>query len=227
MSALRKYYAGISDTLLGRLYAQAILDIRHEEMRKEDEEGNRYQGKRIRDLPIHLSRELATRLQAIAGTQKEVESVFYGFDDTGTTAAEGRKQRTYVSGARAMSMSRAREALSVMEWMAFLIDSDNLRIESACWTVRLDAIDAVRPIIKEARRRKTAFNRQRLPKELACFRAHLEHGVEVENRESLEKLAWFIESDRTRLESALRKLGRSVGDLERAVGLALGTNLSH
>lgn len=53
----RSGYASMTDQALCGLLVHAILDIRKDEMRKEDAEGNRDQGacKRVRDLPLHVS----------------------------------------------------------------------------------------------------------------------------------------------------------------------------
>ncbi|HDR9482866.1 TPA: hypothetical protein QDC20_005987 [Burkholderia aenigmatica] len=222
----------MTDQALSGLLVHAILDIRKDEMRKEDDEGNRDQGacKRVRDLPLHVSRELAMRLQAIAGTQRDVESLFYGYDDTGMTAAEGRKQRAYVSD-RAMPMSRARHALGTLAWMAFLAGSDELLREIFSWEARLDAIEAARPILKGLGRRKISLTHgsagKAAAKALARFRAQLEYAVAHEYRESQVNLAHFVEHDRLRLDRHMSQFGRSIGDLEQAVGLSFGTNLAH
>jgi hypothetical protein len=79
-------YARLSEKALAWLYVRSHLDIRKDEMRTEDEEGNKGGGlcKRLHDLPLHVSQAFACRLKEIAGTQKEVERRFYGFDDTFT-----------------------------------------------------------------------------------------------------------------------------------------------
>ncbi|KGD43599.1 hypothetical protein DP44_5286 [Burkholderia pseudomallei] len=228
----RSGYASMTDQALSGLLVHAILDIRKDEMRKEDAEGNRDQGvcKRVRDLPLHVSQELAMRLQAIAGTQRDVESLFYGYDDTGVTAAEGRKQRAYASD-RAMPMSRARHALGTLAWMAFLAGSDELLGEIFGWEARLDAIEAARPLLKGLRRRKVALTHgaagKIAAKTLTRFRVQLEHTAAREVRESQVKLARFVEHGRLRLDRHLSQFDRSIGDLEQAAGLSFGTNLAH
>lgn len=228
----RSSYASMTDQALSGLLVHAILDIRKDEMRKEDDEGNRDQGacQRVRDLPLHVSQELAMRLQAIAGTQRDVESLFYGYDDTGVTAAEGRKQRAYASD-RAMSMARARHALSTAAWMALLSGSNELLHEIFGWEIRLDAIEAARPLLKGLGRRKVALTHgaagKVTAKTLTRFRAQLEHTAAREVRESQVKLAHFVEHDRLRLDRHLSKFDRSIGDLEQAAGLSFGTNLAH
>lgn len=228
----RSGYASMTDQALSGLLVHAILDIRTDEMRKEDDEGNRDQGgcQRVRDLPLHVSQELAMRLQAIAGTQRDVESLFYGYDDTGVTAAEGRKQRAYASD-RAMSMARARQALSTAAWMALLAGSNALLHEIFGWEARLDAIEAARPLLKGLRRRKVALTHgaagKVTAKTLTRFRVQLEHTAARAVRESQVKLARFVEHDRLRLDRHLSQFDRSIGDLEQAAGLSSGTNLAH
>jgi len=220
-------YAKMPEQALAMLFADAVRDIRKDELRKVDEEDP---CKRIRDLPLHVSQELALRLWLIAGTQKEVERLFYGFEDTGKTAAEGRKQREYEYSSP-MPMLRARMAICSWAWGAFLTDNNDWRLEIAYWHSRLDAIEAARPILKGLKRRKVALTHERAKKAtaktLATFRARLERAAELEDGENLLGLMRLIESDRARLEHHVNQFGRTVGHLEHASGLSYGTNLSH
>ncbi|WP_186151653.1 hypothetical protein [Burkholderia gladioli] len=220
-------YAKMPEHALAMLFTAAVRDIRKDELRKVDEENP---CERIRDLPLHVSQELALRLWLIAGTQKEVERLFYGYEDTGDTAAEGRKQREY-EYSRPMPMRRARSAISSWAWGALLTDNDDWWLEIGTWRTRLDAIEAARPILKGLKRRTVTLTHESVEKVstkvLATFRATLERAAEIEDAENQLRLTRFITSDRCRIQLHLKQFNLTVADLERATGLSHGTNLAH
>lgn len=203
-------YAEMSEKALGTLYLDAILDIRKDRWRKDDHEGKKGGSprKRLHDIPLHLSKAFALRLREIAGTQKEVERSFYGVEDTGDTAAEGRKQRDYESS-RSMPMWRARNAVSALAWRAFYTDDEDLLLEANYWLVRFDTISAARPLMRGMERRKNSSGYSRavvakgLKKSLAAFREAL------------------VAQARGRQEQRLSELSAYLADAD------LGTNLAH
>jgi hypothetical protein len=197
-------YARLSEKALAWLYVRSHLDIRKDEMRTEDEEGNKGGGlcKRLHDLPLHVSQAFACRLKEIAGTQKEVERRFYGFDDTGETAAEGRKQREYELALGAMPMWRARGAAHALAWEGFHANNDEWYSEANSWITRFDGIAAARPIYHQMRRRKL-MGRPNVSKTLKTFHKAL------------------VDLSLARLERNLKELGLDLAAVD------VGTHLSH
>lgn len=226
-------YANLSDRALGSLFAEAFRDIRKDEMRKEDDQGNKSEGlcKRVRGLPLHVSQDFALRLRDIAVTQKEVERLFYGYEDSGDSAAEGRKARRYETASGAMPIWRARDSLCALAWGAFLTGNDDWWLEATYWRTRFDAIEAARPILKDLARRKNACSHasgaNALDETLRVFRKSLVKAAATEDDKNRLRLASFIVQDRTRLEQHLQKFGLNVTVLQLSSGLFCGTSLSH